>query len=536
MASPKRFSKKNFNVKKLPNSNAQYTQYSASYLVVGGGGSGGSRTGGGGGAGGVLTGTSTIIPSTVYTITIGGGGSGATPTNVGNYGGNSSFNSITAYGGGGGGTNGVAPPSGTWGSGGGGSSCAGTGPWTIGATGTPGQGNKGGCGSTAPRYGTGGGGGAGGAGSNGTACGIGGAGGVGANTSLITASIATLAAVGQVATSNVVFGGGGGGGIYLNPAPAAPGGLGGGGSGGNGATPSTNATTNTGGGGGGQGNNSATNSGSGGSGTVIVSYPSSIQKGVGGITLNNGANTTGSVFFNSTSQYLYLSGPAGLTLGSNNFTIESWINFSSSSGIIIIDFRPSSTNGFYPQFSISSSGNLSTYVNGSNQIVGNTSLSASTWYHVAWVRNNGTSTLYVNGSSVGSTADTNSYSVGSSRPVIATNGYQTGLSAFPGYISNLRIVNGTAVYTGNFTPPRSQLTAIANTVLLMCQDSSGSTFHDNGPNNYTISNSGPPAISNTQPIQLTNAGIVGSNLSGGFATANANTYYHIFTSSGTYTG
>jgi hypothetical protein len=36
-----------------------------------------------------------------------------------------------------------------------------------------------------------------------------------------------------------------------------------------------------------------------------------------------------------------------------------------------------------------------------------------------------------------------------------------------GYISNLRVVKGTAVYTGNFTPPTSPVTAITGTSLLL---------------------------------------------------------------------
>jgi hypothetical protein len=56
-----------------------------------------------------------------------------------------------------------------------------------------------------------------------------------------------------------------------------------------------------------------------------------------------------------------------------------------------------------------------------------------------------------------------------------------------GYISNLRIVNGTAVYTANFTPPKAPLTAITNTSLLTCQSM---VFQDNSINNFVITNTG----------------------------------------------
>jgi hypothetical protein len=53
-----------------------------------------------------------------------------------------------------------------------------------------------------------------------------------------------------------------------------------------------------------------------------------------------------------------------------------------------------------------------------------------------------------------------------------------------GYVSNFRVVKGTAVYTANFTPPTSPLTAITNTSLLVNMTNAG--IYDNAMMNDFI--------------------------------------------------
>jgi hypothetical protein len=204
-------------------------------LVVAGGGKGGSSYGGGGGAGGIVTTTVTSFSNASNIITVGNGGTV-------NTGGNSTLDSIVAFGGGAGGGDGVNGSSG--GSGGG------SGRNATGGSGSTGQGNNGASNATL-------GGGGGGAGTAGVSQ-FGGSG----------SYIASFAAIGG---SPVGWFGGGGGGGTLNPL-GGDGGIGGGGRGGDySGNPALTGSRNTGGGGGG-GSAGGFAGANGGSGIVAVRY------------------------------------------------------------------------------------------------------------------------------------------------------------------------------------------------------------------------------------------------------------------------
>jgi hypothetical protein len=108
---------------------------------------------------------------------------------------------------------------------------------------------------------------------------------------------------------------------------------------------------------------------------------------------------------------------------------------------------------------------------------GSAGISLNTWYHVAIVREGmGTNnvSMYLNGTrnaSYASSQATYTGPVGSigSTARIGASGRNYG--NFAGYINNVRIVKGTAVYSGNFTVPTSDLSAISGTSLLALQGS-----------------------------------------------------------------
>ena len=95
------------------------------------------------------------------------------------------------------------------------------------------------------------------------------------------------------------------------------------------------------------------------------------------------------------------------------------------------------------------------------------------WHHVALTYDKSTVRLFVNGILVGSTSYSTESSVDSTQSFkIGTYEYSgtTKDGYLQGFISNFRIVKGTALYTADFIPPTRELKKVPGTVLLCCQD------------------------------------------------------------------
>lgn len=163
-----------------------------------------------------------------------------------------------------------------------------------------------------------------------------------------------------------------------------------------------------------------------------------------------------------------LSTPAStpLTLGTGDFTMEAWINTTSVAASQGIFDGRNASNGPQLYFAINTSGNILWWVNGATATSGGT-ITVNTWHHVAAVRSSGTLRLFIDGSQVGSdVADSVDYAINSTLK-IATS---TTNDHFNGSVRDVRIVKGTALYTGSgasaFTPdPRMSL--VSGTSLLL---------------------------------------------------------------------
>jgi hypothetical protein len=170
----------------------------------------------------------------------------------------------------------------------------------------------------------------------------------------------------------------------------------------------------------------------------------------------------GSGYFDGTGDYLDLASNAAFSFGTGDFTVEMWLYHVSNGTQRIIGNYASSGNTEYDiEFASNGTvyfGSYLTYTQTS------TAVPLNAWTHIAWVRASGVETFYINGVSAGTATRSLNFSSTTGPRIAGSKDLTTNL--YNGFISDVRIVKGTAVYTTTFTPPTAPLTAITNTSLL----------------------------------------------------------------------
>jgi hypothetical protein len=225
------------------------------------------------------------------------------------------------------------------------------------------------------------------------------------------------------------------------------------------------------------------------------------------------ATTGWSNYFNGSTDNLNLATTYALPTSTTSFTLECWVYpITQLSGTCILSAAyPGSGNIPFTivgatSFSTSTTGSslLAGYYNGSSWtgIQSSTSLTLNQWSHIALSYNGTTATLYLNGTSIGTYTGVWSTAAIQSTFYVGRRWDTTGTPYFNGYISNVRFVEGTAVYTGNFTPPILPLTAISGTKWLTSQSN---RFVDNSSSPLTITTSGSPQVQPFSPFSPTAA-------------------------------
>ena len=173
----------------------------------------------------------------------------------------------------------------------------------------------------------------------------------------------------------------------------------------------------------------------------------------------NVTNNVGSLYFSGADQVTFTGG-TNFNLPAD-FTIECWcyatvvadgyclFNLKVGSYTILLRFIGTSWQFFPGTVTIS------------------TDTPLNKWQHVAVVRSGTTLTVYLDGVSVYSVTNGTNFTT----TTLDLGNYAS--LYWNGYISNFRIVKGTAVYTGNFTPPTTPVTAISGTQVLINGTNSG---------------------------------------------------------------
>jgi len=245
--------------------------------------------------------------------------------------------------------------------------------------------------------------------------------------------------------------------------------------------------------------------------------------------VNISPSSYGSLSFNGTSQYLSIASNTAFDFSTADFTIEAFINPSTlvpgggtiDVSTIIAAFPASGTiTGWGLGYNPSGYIYFTAWVSGTQQAIIATSnpVSTNTWQHVAISKESGTYRIFINGISATFTGSiSQAVNTGGNIIKIGALVYAGYPDYLTGYISNLRVVKGTAVYTSNFTPSKIPLTAITNTSLLLNTPypySGINYLQDSSTNAFTLTNNG--VTSNTiNPFPVTNGVSVSKLLSTG---------------------
>ena len=185
----------------------------------------------------------------------------------------------------------------------------------------------------------------------------------------------------------------------------------------------------------------------------------------------------GSVRFDGSGDYIYVPADSDLDL-SGDFTIEFFYKFHTAPNtyVVLINMSVNNTGSYSGETSLY-------YTSGGTWISTPSSVSGTVpeadrmdWVHIAWTRSGSSSRLFINGSLVDTDTSSITMTTGynwymGDRPPSAVNGNYP----INGWVSNWRIIKGTALYTSSFTKPALPLEDVTNTKLLCCKSEDSAT-------------------------------------------------------------
>ena len=216
--------------------------------------------------------------------------------------------------------------------------------------------------------------------------------------------------------------------------------------------------------------------------------------------------TDGAVTFDGTGDYLELANSSDFSYGSGDWTVECYhysLKAAASDTNSLIGIWDASNNRrswlinlyqdyFRGYFSNDGTGGGNIYQVNNSAV----KVAPNRWYHVALVRNGNNLLLFQDGELI-DTTDVTGQSVYDNTTDPLRIGARAGdVNYTNGFISNIRVVKGTALYTSDFTPPTAPLTDVTNTKLLCCQSNTSATEGAVKPGTITANGDAAPTTFN----------------------------------------
>jgi hypothetical protein len=231
-------------------------------------------------------------------------------------------------------------------------------------------------------------------------------------------------------------------------------------------------------------------------------------------------------FGTSTSDTTTFASNAAFAIGTGNFSVEFFVNFSTWSGTNQRFFEQgvSGTDGILIERQ-SGTDALRVTINTTSIIAYSWVPQLGRWYHIAATRSGSTVTLYIDGTSVAT--GTSSASIAQNPVNVGGITWATGFVT-QGYLSNVRYSN----VARTITVPTSPYVSDANTLILTAQSN---RFVDNSSNAFAVTIGGTPSVQAFGPfapaLQWTPDVVGGSGYydgSGDYLNAGTNTAFNIF--------
>ena len=180
-----------------------------------------------------------------------------------------------------------------------------------------------------------------------------------------------------------------------------------------------------------------------------------------------------SMYFDGTGDYLEIADNSDWDWGTGDFTVDFWAKSDVANTNQVWIGRANTSTGHSTWFFRVENSSVVTWAEATNETQRQYTYTVGTseWKHYAAVRYSGTTTIYVNGTSIGSDTDNNNYSTNGGLIYVGARRYLSAASQFHnGYIDEVRVSKGIARWTAAFTPPTSPHKTDANTVLLIHSD------------------------------------------------------------------